>query len=94
VQINEMKNVEKALNQYYKTNTTEYNETKHRRSTKGEHRPRNVEESVQNRITDKFIKQQAPDVQHNKPSTRWGQHVLTTVNKLSNTSVRSPYYGK
>jgi hypothetical protein len=71
MQINEM-NMEKALNQYYRTNSTGYNETKHTRSTKGEHRPRNVEESVQNRITDKVIKQQAPDVKHNKPSTLLG----------------------
>ena len=68
MQINVM---EKALNQYNRTNTTGYNETKHTRSTKREHRPRNVEESVQNRITDKVIKQQAPDVKHNKPSTHW-----------------------
>jgi hypothetical protein len=56
MQIKEMKNMEKALNQYYRTNTTGYNETKHRRSTKREHSPWNVEESVQNRITDKVIK--------------------------------------
>jgi hypothetical protein len=67
-----MKNMEKALNQYYRTNTTEYNETKHTCSTKREHRPRDVEKSVQNRITDKVIKQQAPDVEHNKLFTRLG----------------------
>jgi hypothetical protein len=71
MQINEM-NMEIALNQYYRTNTTGYNETKHTRSTKGEHRLRNVEESVQNRITDKVIKQQAPDVKQYKPPTPLG----------------------
>jgi len=69
MQINEM---EKALNQYYRTNTTGYSETKHTRSTKREHCQQNVEESVQNIIRDKVIKQQEPDVKHNKPSTRWG----------------------
>jgi len=78
MQINEM-NMEKALNQYYRTNTTGYNETKHTRSTKREHRPRNVEESVQNRITDKVIKQQAPDIKHNKPSTPLG---ITCINNV------------
>jgi hypothetical protein len=57
-----MKNMENALNQYHRTNTTGYNETKHTRSTKREHRPRNVQESAQNRITDKVIMQQAPNV--------------------------------
>jgi hypothetical protein len=67
MQTHEMKNMEKALNQYYRTNTTGYNETKHTRSTKGELRPRNVKESVQNRITDKVIKQQASNVTTNLP---------------------------
>jgi hypothetical protein len=69
MQINEMKNMEKALNQYYRTNTTRYNETKHTLSTKRKHSPQNVKEPVQKRITDKVVKQQAPDVKH-KPSTR------------------------
>jgi hypothetical protein len=71
MQINEMKNMETALNQYYRTNTTGYNETKHTHFTKRKHRPQDVKESVQNRITDKVVKQLAPDVEHNKPSTRW-----------------------